>query len=84
MAEEENSIPNQYAIDALTAFVSKYEPATFGEADVFFSTGEISDSIFELTGQSMTTSEVYKLMTDMNYSYQPMNGLNFSWMLKKV
>ena len=71
------------AIAALTTFISKYEPATIETADTFFTTNEISDAIAEHTGKVLFAEEIYQVMSQMQFQYEPLNGLEFFWLLRK-
>jgi glutamate synthase domain-containing protein 1 len=74
----------QAAISALTKFASDYSPASRTEADTFFTTSEIAQSIRELTGVRLDNAEIFQTLTDMQYSYEALNGgLDFNWLLKK-
>ena len=73
----------QAALDVLTNFVSNYAPASDKEADTFFRTSEIVQSIEELTGVELAPAEIFETMISMNYQYKAVNGLDFNWMLKK-
>jgi DNA-binding transcriptional regulator YhcF (GntR family) len=74
---------HQASIAALNFFVSKYSPATMQDADTFFTTSEISQAIAAHTGAGLENAEIHELMTNMNYSYEVLNGLEFNWLLKK-
>lgn len=80
---EQQQKRHQAAMNALITFVSNYSPATQKEADTFFSTNEIVQSIQELTGVTLDSAEIFETMISMDYQYQAMNGLDFNWMLKK-
>lgn len=71
------------ALAALTAFASKYEPATIHTADTFLTTSEISEAIADHTGKTLEAHEIYQVMSQMQYTYEAMNGLEFYWLLRK-
>lgn len=71
------------AIAALTTFISKYEPASISTADTFFTTSEISDAIAEHTGKVIGAEEIYQVMSQMQFQYEALNGLEFYWLLRK-
>lgn len=75
--------PHVNAIAALTSFVSKYEPATIETADTFFTTNEISAAIEAHTGKRLGAQEIYQVMSQMQYTYEAVNGLEFNWLLRK-
>jgi hypothetical protein len=81
--KEEEQKRHQSAVDALTLFVSKYSPATNETADTFFSSAEISQAIAEHTGVVLSRSDIYELMSNMKYTFDTRNGLEFNWLLKK-
>ena len=72
------------AIAVLNKFISNYSPvATFEEADTFLSTSEISKAIGDHAGYGLTTADIFEVMNNMGYKYQPLNGQEFNWLLKK-
>lgn len=75
--------PHVNAIAALTAFASKYEPATIETADTYFTTSEISQAIADHTGRSLESVEIYQVMSQMHYTYEALNGLEFYWLLRR-
>ena len=82
--EEQQKKQREAAMSALTFFVSKYSPAIrMEEADTFFTSTEISQAIAEHTGFTLSTTDIYELMTNMGYSSEVLNSLEFNWLLKK-
>ena len=74
---------NTAAIDALKFFLSKYSPGTIDDADVFFTTDQISQAIKEHTGVQLNALMIHGIMSQMNFHYEVYKGLNFTWLLKK-
>lgn len=72
------------ALNALTQFVSKFSPAASKDtADIFYTTAEIANAISEHTGFRLDASDIFELMQQMGYSYEPSESLQFNWLLKK-
>jgi hypothetical protein len=81
--EEQEQKRRQTALDALSIFITKFSPADNKTADTFFTSGELIDAVAEHTGVALERSEVYELMTSMNYKFDLKNGNQFNWLLKK-
>jgi hypothetical protein len=81
--EEQEQQRRQNALNALSVFVTKFSPADNNTADTFFTSAELSQAVADHTGVRLEISEVYELMTSMNYQFDLKNGSEFNWLLKK-
>ncbi len=82
MADEEKPERNT-ALEAFTYFISQYSPATKTTALLFCTTTDISNAIADHTGIRLESTEVFKLMTDIGYTYDTLESLEFVWMMKR-
>lgn len=74
---------NQDGLDTLNYFISNYSPATINDADTFFTTSEIIDAVAQHVGKFLQPFEIYEMMSQMQYTYEALNGLEFRWLLRK-
>lgn len=82
--EEELKKQHDAAMNALRFFIDQYSPAASkNAADVFYTTAEIGNAIYQHTGTRLSNADIFEMMSNMQYKYEAINGLEFTWLLKK-